>query len=244
MFESSSYKIILMIAIAILLITFAIYPKLIPVNNGPVGIAMSEQSNKRPRLEEGDRRQQIIAAAWRVISREGISAASLRTIAAEMDATTGLITRYFPEKQNLLLAALEQSTGFLNREVATANINLTGKARLEATVLAALPVTQERLKAWKIWVAFMAELPGEPKLARTHAEFPGSLRQTLIKGLREAQLAGDIAPEIYPPQLADGLLSQIIGLGVQATTEPDRYPAAKLPGLIARYYLRMMERPN
>ena len=243
MFGDRFHKKTVIISIVILLIALVSYRMLISVNTGGSGIAMSEPSSMSHR-RDADRRQQIIAAAWQVISREGISAASLRTIAAEMAATTGLVTRYFPEKQGLLLAALEHAVGFLNREVAAANINLTGKARLDATVLAALPVTKERRLAWKVWVAFMAELPASPELARAHAKFPGSLRQTLVRGLREAQLAGDISPETYPPQMADTLVGQIIGLGVQTTIEPARYPAEKLPGLIAPFYLRMTERPD
>ncbi len=73
------------------------------------------RSNRSSYKSDEDRRQQIIAATWRVIRREGISAASLRTISAEMNSTTGLLTRYFPEKQGLLLAALEQAAGFLSR---------------------------------------------------------------------------------------------------------------------------------
>lgn len=212
------------------------------------GNIMSEQRDREPgksnrssyRSDE-ERRQQIIAAAWRVIIREGISAATMRPIAAEMKATTGLVTRYFPEKQGLLLAALEQAAGFLNREIAMATINLTGKARLEAAVLAALPLTEERMRAWKIWVAFMAELPGAPELAQAHAGFPGALRQTLIKGLREAQLAGAVSPEIYPPHQADMLLNQIIGLGARAAIAPRHYPADKQKSLIAAFVAQMLK---
>jgi len=204
---------------------------------------MSEQFSMRSG-PDADRRQQVIAAAWRVISREGISAASLRTIATEMAATTGLVTRYFPEKQGLLLAALEQAADFLNREVSSANINLKGKARLDATVLAALPITKERRQAWEVWVAFMAELPSAPELAKAHAEFPSSLRQTLVKGLREGQLAGEISPEIYPPQVADSLVSQIIGLGVRAVTDPAHFPAEKLPGMMAPYLFSVTGKPG
>lgn len=224
---------------------------MIQANDGAPGNIMIEQSVREPGrsnrssyTSDKERRQQVIAATWRVISQKGISAASLRTIAAEMDATTGLVTRYFPEKEGLLLAALEKSVGFLNQEIATSTINLTGKARLEAAVLAALPMTPERLHAWKIWVAFMAELPGAPDLARVHAEFPGGLRQMLVKSIREAQLASEVAKEIYPPQQADMLVIQIIGLGVLAVNEPGRYPAEKLPSLIAPLYNGMIVRPG
>ena len=209
---------------------------------------MSEQSsispgksNRSNYKSDEERRQQIIAATWRVIRQEGISAASLRTISAGMNSTTGLLTRYFPEKQGLLLAALEQAAGFLSREMEAASATYTGMARVEAAVLAALPVTPERLHAWQVWVAFMGELPGSRDLSAAHAVFPDQLRHILVRGLREAQLDGQIASESYPPQLADMLLNQIIGLGVRGVGEPARYPAEKLPGLIAPLFARLLK---
>ncbi len=209
---------------------------------------MSEQpaigpsrSNRSSYKSDEERRQQIIAATWRVICREGVSAASLRTISAEMNSTTGLLTRYFPEKQGLLLAALEQAAGFLSRDVEAASAIHIGMARVEAAGLAALPLTPERLQAWQVWVAFIGELTGRPELARAHAVFPDKLRQTLVQGLREAQLGGQIAPETYPPQLADILLNQVTGLGVRGVSDPVRYPAEKLPGLIAPFFARLID---
>lgn len=191
-----------------------------------------------------ERRQRVVAAAWRVICRDGITAASLRTIAREMRATAGLVTRYFAEKQGLMLAALQQAAGMLSQQVEAAAASHTGMARVEAVVLAALPVTQLRFQAWQVWVAFMAELPGAPDLGAAHTVFPDRLRQILIQGLREAQLEGRIAAQTHTPQLADMLLNQIIGVGVRAVNAPQRYPAEKLPGLIAPFFAQMVKKPD
>jgi AcrR family transcriptional regulator len=241
----------MLVAIVILLIAVAIQGRLAPIINGPAVKAMSDQSiiaphkaNRSAYRSDEERVQQILAATWRVIGRDGISAASLRTIAAELGATTGLVTRYFPEKQGLLLAALERATSFLSREVETASAPHTGVARLQAVIPAALPVTSEKFQAWQVWIAFMGELPGSPDLGKVHAMFPDRMRRTLVKALREAQLAGRIAPETHIPHLADMLLNQIIGAGVRGINEPGRYPAEKLPEQIAPFFTRIMEKPN
>ncbi len=204
---------------------------------------MSQQTNISPHTE-ADRRLLIIAATWRVIIQQGISAASLRTIAREMDATTGLVTRYFPEKQGLMVASLEAATGVLNNALAKSVVNLKSRARLEAVVLAALPASGVRLRAWQLWVAFIAEIPAAPELKCIHMLFPDSLRKHLVQGLREAQLEGRITREAYPPQLADTLMDQIIGIGVRAITEPARYRPERLPGQIALLFARIMEKPD
>lgn len=192
-------------------------------------------------LAHAYRRQQIIDATLRVIGKDGITNASLRDIAREMNVTTGFVTRYFPEKQALLLAALEETSALLGREIIAATANRTQMASVESSVIAALPVTTERLAAWQVWVAFMGILPGDSALARAHAIFPDQLRKVLVQGLRQAQLAGQIAPQAYPPHLADMLLNQIIGLGVRGVIDPARYPAEKLPGLFAPLFVLMLK---
>ncbi len=192
-------------------------------------------------LANAYRRQQVIDATWRVIARDGITHASLRDIASEMNLTTGFVTRYFPEKQALLLASLEAAGTVLGNEIVAATAGRTGMARVEAAVMAALPITKEGLAAWQVWVAFLGVLPGEPALAQAHAVFPDQLRQMLVQGIREAQLAGDIVPQAHPPQLADMLLNQIIGLGIRAVSEPGRYSPEKLQGLIAPLFTRLLQ---
>ena len=225
------------------------YYSFLPVSHPEPEAIMSESMLEEPgRISrksyttDEERRQRVVAAAWRVICRDGITAASLRTIAREMRATAGLVTRYFPEKQGLMLAALQQAAGMLSREVDAAAASHTGMARVEAAVLDSLPVTQQRFQAWQVWVAFMGELPGDPDLAAAHILFPDRLRQILIQGLREAQLEGRIAAQTHTPQLADLLLNQIIGLGVRAVNAPQRYPADRLPGLIAPFFARLMSK--
>ena len=47
-------------------------------------------------------REQVAEAAWRVILREGLHHASVRAIAAELKATTGVVTYHFHDKADLL----------------------------------------------------------------------------------------------------------------------------------------------
>ncbi|MHC5718782.1 MAG: TetR family transcriptional regulator, partial [Nostoc sp.] len=55
-----------------------------------------------------DRRIEVTKAAWRVIVREGLDRASMRAIAQELGSSTGVVTHYFRDKEELTLFALEQ----------------------------------------------------------------------------------------------------------------------------------------
>lgn len=54
-------------------------------------------------------RERLIAAAFRVVARDGLEAASVKTIAAEADVTPGLLHYHFPGKGALLEAVLREA---------------------------------------------------------------------------------------------------------------------------------------
>src|SRR5262249_20218224 len=65
------------------------------------------KKNKMPREVDATlRRSEFVEAAWRVIRREGLSAATLRRVASEVSFTTGALTHYFSNRQALLVQAL------------------------------------------------------------------------------------------------------------------------------------------
>ena len=52
------------------------------------------------------RRRDVSEAVWRVLARHGFGGLTLRAVAAEMGASTGLLTHYFPSKDALVRHAL------------------------------------------------------------------------------------------------------------------------------------------
>ena len=53
-----------------------------------------------------DRRIEVAKAAWQVIIREGLDRTSMRAIAQELGSSTGVVTHYFRDKEDLILFAL------------------------------------------------------------------------------------------------------------------------------------------
>ena len=63
-----------------------------------------------PKLVDHEERRRLIAqATWRVISRDGVRAASVRTVAAEAGLSTGALRHYFDDHASLLLFAARHS---------------------------------------------------------------------------------------------------------------------------------------
>ncbi|GAA4035453.1 hypothetical protein GCM10022247_71250 [Allokutzneria multivorans] len=73
------------------------------------------------RLDASQRREQIVAAAHRVLVEQGVRAATTRRVAAEAGVTVGLIHYHFATKDELFAEVLARSTESLVRAVRTAS---------------------------------------------------------------------------------------------------------------------------
>jgi AcrR family transcriptional regulator len=63
-----------------------------------------------PKVVDHEQRRRLIAqATWRVISRDGVRAASVRTVAVEAGLSTGALRHYFDDHSSLLLFAARHS---------------------------------------------------------------------------------------------------------------------------------------
>lgn len=71
-----------------------------------------------PKLAEAarqERRQALIEAAWRCASRKGFQATTVDDVCAEAGVSKGAFYVYFEQKQDLLLALLEDDAQFFER---------------------------------------------------------------------------------------------------------------------------------
>jgi AcrR family transcriptional regulator len=62
----------------------------------------------RPRTKEDERRDEIVGAALQLIVREGYNNVTLADIAEQVGVSKGLISYYFPRKEDVFLAVLNR----------------------------------------------------------------------------------------------------------------------------------------
>jgi len=85
------------------------------------------------------RRRDVSEAVWRVLARHGFDGLTLRAVAAEMGASTGLLTHYFPSKQALIRHALQVSEEHSAKRPRR-DADAEGLAALRAALLDVLPL--------------------------------------------------------------------------------------------------------
>ncbi len=111
--------------------------------------------------KSAQRKDGIVAAAFDLIVRDGIEAATMRQVATAAGATTGRVTHHFSSRVDLLRATLADVDRRRSSRIAT-HADLEASERLKATLLELLPMDTARLDEQRVWVSLCAT--GIPEL--------------------------------------------------------------------------------
>ncbi|MFJ6211918.1 TetR/AcrR family transcriptional regulator [Streptomyces sp. NPDC092296] len=167
------------------------------------------------------RRRDVSEAVWRVLAGHGFGGLTMRAVAAELDATTGLLTHYFPTKRDLVVHALD----LLDRRSASRPRRTAGAGlpALRAALLDMLPLTGEATDSNRIWVSSWDVALADPELNGDHARKYAQSRDRLRDLVAAAQQTGEL-PAGDPARIAAGVQSFVLGLVVQALLDPAAFP--------------------
>jgi AcrR family transcriptional regulator len=178
------------------------------------------------------RRDEVLAATWRVIARHGLAGTTVRKIAREAGYSPGVLAHYFSDKQDILGSALVLSHRRVGERMARRAAGLTGLAALRVVMLEALPLDGQRLLEAEIEVSFWGRVLGSPELATLqNAEFE-RLWSRLRDLLAAASDLGELAPGLDLEEATHRLVALIDGLSVQAVLYPARVPPERQVALL------------
>ena len=174
------------------------------------------------------RREQIAETAWRVIEREGVSRASLREIAREGGYTTGVLSYYFRDKQELLAYALGL---VVDRQVERLG-RVAPQRGLQAALAELLPLDAERRRECVIWLALTTASLQQPDLATELQRRCAQARTAMSSALSDALASSSPTEDI--DDLSDELQALIDGITVNALGQPERYPPERQLAVLGR----------
>src|SRR5690349_9258038 len=107
-------------------------------------------------------RDRIVDAAWKLVASDGVHGATMRTIASAAGVTTGFVTHYFEDKNELLAAVLTFNNLRARDRVVAAVGSKRGLVALESAVEAMLPIDADRRREWQVGIACWGPTsPGE-----------------------------------------------------------------------------------
>jgi AcrR family transcriptional regulator len=178
-----------------------------------------------PRVVDHEaRRAEVAAAVWRVVSSEGLEAATVRRIAAETAMSTSVVSHYFAGKDDVLLLAFRLVVERWRERAAAAP---RGR-RARALLLSALPLDHERRLEARIWFSFLGLAITRPALAAEQRRAYDGWRAAVGLALEAEGLPAGRDAQAE----AAGLIALVEGLTVQAAFEPEALPPARQVTLV------------
>jgi AcrR family transcriptional regulator len=191
-----------------------------------------DDSSSRTRRE---RRIEVAKAAWQVIIREGLDRTSMRAIAQELGSSTGVVTHYFRDKEELILFALGLVFENVAAEMEARSQGQQGIERLEQMMFVALPLEQIDRDDWKVWVAFLGYSIGREHLVKEHRKRYDLLRHIISQELADLQAAKLIRADLDLTLEANALIALVDGIGTGVVICPEQFSATQQEYLIRRH---------
>jgi len=168
-------------------------------------------------VDHTERRKALTYAAMDVIAQQGLDNVRLVDIARAAGVTTGALTHYFDDKDQLIAAALDEVISLANDQA-----EQSGGSLLDM-LSAFLPLDADGLCAARVWLAFFGRAIGSKTLADIHRQYYEEF---------QTQLMGRLASQTTIPKgdhaaLADAMIAVVDGILVRATLDPAGWSAAK-----------------
>jgi TetR/AcrR family transcriptional regulator, transcriptional repressor of bet genes len=188
-------------------------------------------------IDHAKRKQEIAIAACTAISELGIETVKLTDIGKQAGCTTGAITHYFANKNEVLIAAWEYAYNDFIRHMD--RISAIEPYCLMDVLSEALPTTPRALILTNVWMALnirsLRILPLTEKQVETSRDWTARIRNELEK----AKTLGDVSRHIDLDIEAQTISVVLNGLSLRAITNPTEWPRSRQIEILHHYVDRL-----
>ena len=182
------------------------------------------------KVDADDRRHRLVLAAAALIAEEGIGALTNQRIAERLGASTTVVTHYFRSKRELVLQTYETMASRSRARVEQAIA--TGADPLAEALHALLPLTDETLVEWKVWLAYQGMSVGDAELTAIWAGRSKTAVDRIARLIAADVKAGRIRPKVKADVEAGRLFALVQGMSFQSLVDPTHWPAKHLRRIV------------
>jgi AcrR family transcriptional regulator len=199
-----------------------------PHNKGET--AQPRRGRGRPQGDRAAKSSELIAAARKVIAREGYAATTLLKVAREAGAaSTGVVTHYFKNKEAMVLAVAEalfdEYDAWLAAQSDACDPQSLCNNLLDYT-------TRSQGESWLAMLQLIVGARGDTTLASLYARRNGQFMTNLTKLIRRGQNEGVIRRDVPADVLADQLGAMGDGWALSYPFEPKRFGHGRIRHLV------------
>lgn len=190
-------------------------------------------------VDRAERRRELGEATWRVIRRDGLERASVRTVAREAGVSVGSLRHYFETQSELLAFSMrlvaERVTERVVERVGALELAGDPRHRILAVIGELLPLDDERRAEGEVWLAFTGRALVDPDLRVLNEEVYGGLHNVFGLLVDVLIRRGPAVSGLDAQVEAERLYALVDGLAVHAVTQPSQMPPERLSKVVAHH---------
>jgi AcrR family transcriptional regulator len=164
------------------------------------------------------RREQIIAAARRIVAEDGLDALTFGALEVRLAFTRGVITYHFESKDEIVRAVFASAVAEIDAAVreeveAAASIETRVRAILRGNVRGFV----DRAEAGRVLLSFWGRLSSDPAVQRVNAELYARYRGRCARLLAKSH---DVPSDVEPATMAALMVGMVLGIATQHYFDP------------------------
>jgi AcrR family transcriptional regulator len=185
-------------------------------------------------VDHEERRERIAEVAIELIAREGLEAATLRRIAAEMGASIRVITHYFADKDALLFSIYHAMA--VQGQDRIAEAIAADPADLVAGLVAMTAIDESAFQRWRVYVSFWDRATRDPIFADEQRKW---IERTLATVTAMIEAHSGKIPGVR--SLSMQLVALVQGISVQRLCDPASWSPAAIEAALARQVASLLD---
>jgi AcrR family transcriptional regulator len=194
-----------------------------------------------PKVVDHERRRRELGhAVWRVIHRDGVDHASVRTVAEEAGWSPGALRHYFASQSELLAFAMGLVVERIESRIAALGRAADPRRAVEQVLYELLPLDDERRAENEVWLAFTARALIDPELRVQHAEVHDALHRACASAVETLAAAGRANAGTATALQTERLHALTDGLAVHTALRPDLMAPEHIVAVV-RLHLEALE---
>ncbi|MGV9371402.1 MULTISPECIES: TetR/AcrR family transcriptional regulator [Micromonospora] len=184
-----------------------------------------------PKIVDHDaRRAELARAMWRVVYRDGVGAATVRSIAAEAGWSPSALRHYFATQTELLVFAMEHVQAEAAERIAADDRTGSPREVAQRILEQLLPLDRQRVREAEVWLLLAARAQTDPAARTRMADADDGIRRAAEFAV--ALLTGQPAAG---PEAVARLHALLDGLALHALLYPERMPPARARELLGAH---------
>lgn len=192
-------------------------------------------------IDHNSRRHEIALAVWRIVVRDGVSAVSIRDVAAEAGLAVGSVRHVFATKAELLEYSMALVHERVRERVAEHFAIKDPRTFAEAVLAEVMPLDDRRRMEMAVNMAVVAESPSHPALRRVALDAQRAIRdacEAVLSFLKQEKLVRADADLSYETERLHALVD---GLALHALTASAKDLRPKAILRVLRSHLESLE---